>query len=72
VGRRLDVRVYDVSEPELDLPCADVLVAERRELLEPFVQIVELGDREVGLVYENERVARVLAPASRQLYWRGP
>ena len=40
-------------------------------MLEPYVQIVELGDREVGLVYKNERLAGVLAPGTRQLYWRG-
>jgi regulator of protease activity HflC (stomatin/prohibitin superfamily) len=36
------------------------------------VQIVELGDREVGLVYKNGRLTSVLAPGKRQLYWRGP
>ena len=36
------------------------------------MEIVELGDREVGLVYKNERLAGVLAPGARQLYWRGP
>jgi regulator of protease activity HflC (stomatin/prohibitin superfamily) len=70
--RKLEVQMYDVSEPELELPRADVLVAEARELLEPYVQIVELGDREVGLVYKNERLTGVLAPGTRQLYWRGP
>ena len=72
VGRGLDVVIYDVSKAELELPRADVLVAEARELLEPYVQIVELGDREVGLVYKNERLTGVLAPGSRQLYWKGP
>jgi regulator of protease activity HflC (stomatin/prohibitin superfamily) len=70
--RKLEVAVYDVSVPELVLPRADVLIAEARALLEPAVQIVELGDREVGLVYKNGRLAGVLAPGSRQLYWRGP
>jgi regulator of protease activity HflC (stomatin/prohibitin superfamily) len=41
-------------------------------LLAPYVQIVELGDREVGLVYKNERLVGVLAPGTRQLYWKGP
>ena len=70
--RKLEVQIYDVSEPEIELPRADVLVAEARALLEPYVQIVELGDREVGLVYKNERLTGVLAPGTRQLYWRGP
>jgi regulator of protease activity HflC (stomatin/prohibitin superfamily) len=70
--RRLEVQIYDVSQAELDLPRAEVLVSEARALLEPYVQIVELGDRQVGLVYKNERLAGVLAPGSRVLYWRGP
>jgi regulator of protease activity HflC (stomatin/prohibitin superfamily) len=70
--QRLAVQVFDVNAPEVALPRADVLVAEARALLEPAVEIVELGDREVGLVYKNERLAGVLAPGSRQLYWRGP
>ena len=41
-------------------------------MLEQHLQIVELGDREVGVVYKNERLAGVLAPGTRQLYWRGP
>jgi len=69
---KLEVQVYDVSEAELDLPRVDVLISESRALLEPYVQIVELGDREVGLVYKNERLHGVLAPGSRVLYWRGP
>jgi regulator of protease activity HflC (stomatin/prohibitin superfamily) len=72
VGRGLEVQMHDVSQPELALPRADVLINEARALLEPAVQIVELGEREVGLVYKNGRLSGVLAPATRQLYWRGP
>jgi hypothetical protein len=72
VGRNLTVQVYDVGKPEADLPRADALAAEERTLLEPYVQIVELGDREVGLVYKNERLTGVQAPGTRQIYWRGP
>ncbi|HEX6637830.1 MAG TPA: slipin family protein [Steroidobacteraceae bacterium] len=72
VGGHLAVQVYDVTQPEVVLPRADVLLAQARAALEPHVQIVELGDREVGLVYKNERLAGVLAPGTRQFYWRGP
>ena len=68
---RCTVQTFDVSVPEISLPRADVLLAESRAMLEPYVQIVELGDREAGLVYKNERLAGVLAPGSRALYWRG-
>jgi regulator of protease activity HflC (stomatin/prohibitin superfamily) len=72
VGRGLDVQVYDVTKAEIELPRVEVLIAESRALLEPYVQIVELGDRQVGLVYKDERLTGVLAPGTRQLYWRGP
>ncbi|HTU67733.1 MAG TPA: slipin family protein [Steroidobacteraceae bacterium] len=72
VGRGVEVKVYDVSQAELELPRAEVLVAEARALLEPCVQIVELGDREVGLVYKNGLLSGVLGPGARRLYWRGP
>src|SRR5690554_2661169 len=71
-GRGLAVQVYDVTQAEVALPRAEVLIAEAREKLEASMQIVELSDREVGLVYKNDRLAGVLAPGTRQLYWRGP
>jgi regulator of protease activity HflC (stomatin/prohibitin superfamily) len=70
--KRLAALTFDISTPELTLPRVDVLITQARALLEPFVQIVELGDREVGLVYKNERLTGVLAPGTRALYWRGP
>jgi regulator of protease activity HflC (stomatin/prohibitin superfamily) len=69
---KLYVQMYNASMPELTLPNTDVLLAEARGILDPYVQVVELGDREVGLVYKNERLSGVLAPGTRQLYWRGP
>jgi len=70
--QRLAMKVFDVNTPELMLPRAEILIAESRVLLEPHLQVVELGDREVGLLYKNERLSGVLAPGSVQVYWRGP
>ena len=71
-GHEVVVKMYDVTQPEIELPRADVLIAEARDQLETCAQIVELGDREVGLVYKNDRLSGVLSPGTRQLYWRGP
>jgi hypothetical protein len=40
-------------------------------MVEKYFSIVETGDREVGVVYKNGKVAGILAPGKRQLYWRG-
>lgn len=68
---RSEVQVHDVTVPEFEHPRIDVLVKEARPLMERHFQIVDVGDREVGVVYKRDRVAGILAPGRRQLYWRG-
>jgi len=69
---RTEIKVYDVAVAEFEHPRVDVLITEARALIERYLMIVELGDREVGLVYKNDRLVSVLPPGKRQLYWRGP
>jgi len=40
-------------------------------LVEQHFHVFEMADTEVGLVYKDNKLASVLAPGSRQLYWRG-
>jgi regulator of protease activity HflC (stomatin/prohibitin superfamily) len=70
--KRTEVQVYDLSVPEFEHARVDFLVKEARATMEQYFTIVELGDREVGAVYKNGRVAGLIAPGKRQLYWRGP
>jgi hypothetical protein len=66
------VHLYDVTVPEFEHPCIDLLLSEARSTLEQYFDIVELGAREVGVVYKNGNVAGMLAAGQRQLYWKGP
>jgi regulator of protease activity HflC (stomatin/prohibitin superfamily) len=70
--KRCEVAVYDMSTPEFEHPRVDVFVKDAYALIESDLMVVELGDREVGLVYKNGRLVSVLAPGKRQLYWKGP
>jgi SPFH domain/Band 7 family protein len=70
--KRVDVQVYDLTVTEFEHARVDFLVEEARATIEKYFTIVELGDREVGVVYKNGRVAGLVAPGKRQLYWRGP
>jgi regulator of protease activity HflC (stomatin/prohibitin superfamily) len=70
--KRTYVQVYDLTAPEFEHPRVDFLVKDARATVEKYFQIVETGDREVGVVYKNGKLAGVLAPGKRQLYWRGP
>lgn len=69
---RVGVEVHNLTVPEFTHPYVDVLVKEKRDLMDKFFQLVELGEYEVGLVYKNGKLNGVLMPGTRQLYWKGP
>jgi len=69
---QLEIQVYDLTVPEFEHPRVDFLVKEARQTLEKHFDIVELTESEAGLVYKNGKLAGVLAPGKRQLYWKGP
>jgi len=69
---RVQTQVYDATVPEFEHPRLDVLLADARERVERWLQVVELGEREVGLVYKRAKLAGVLPAGKRQVYWRGP
>jgi hypothetical protein len=68
----LAVHMYDITVPEFEHPRVDVLLHEARAMLQRYFQIVEIGEREIGVVYKNGKLDSVLAPGKRQLYWKGP
>jgi regulator of protease activity HflC (stomatin/prohibitin superfamily) len=70
--KRTEVQVCDLTVPEFEHARVDFLVKESRALIDRYFTIVELGEREVGVVSKQGKVAGVLAPGKRQLYWRGP
>jgi regulator of protease activity HflC (stomatin/prohibitin superfamily) len=70
--RRTEVQTYDLTVPEFEHPKVDFLLAAAGTAITTHFQVVELEDREVGLVYKNGKIAGVLPPGKRQLYWRGP
>jgi len=72
VPGRVKVEVYDITRAAFSHAYEDVLIKDQTALCEKYFQLVELGEYEVGLVYKNDKLATVLAPATRQLYWKGP
>lgn len=66
------VDLYDITTPEFEHPRVDLLLKEARADMERYFQIVELTEQEVGVVYKNGKLAGVLPPGKRQLYWKGP
>ena len=69
---RYDVERFDVTEPAFTHALADYLVSAEREEVGRLFTIVATADSEVAVVYWNERIAEVVRPAERKLYWNGP
>jgi regulator of protease activity HflC (stomatin/prohibitin superfamily) len=70
--KRTEVQVYDLTVPEFEHARVDFLLEEAREIVDKYFTVVQIGNSEVGVVYKSGKVAGVLAPGARQLYWRGP
>ena len=70
--RRYDVERFDVTEPAFTHALADYLVEAEPEDVERLFTVVATGEREVAVVYWNDRIAEVVRPAERRLYWNGP
>lgn len=71
-GNRTQIEVYDLLVPEFEHRLADFLVKKVPQLAQQHFDVTELGDREVGLVFKDNKLTDVLPPATRQLYWKGP
>ena len=69
--KRTEVQVYDLTVPEFEHPRVDFLLEEARETVSQYFVVVQIGNSEVGVVYKSGKVSDVLAPGTRQLYWRG-
>src|SRR5205085_1853344 len=48
------------------------ILAERPELAERYFSVIETGDAQVAVVYLDGKLARVIGPAKRVLFWKGP
>ena len=69
--RRFAVERFDLSIAEFKHRLIDYLAEAERAEVDRLFHVVETNADEVALVYLNDRVATVLGPAERQLYWKG-
>ena len=63
---------HSVRELVLDSTWADYLATERPDLVADYFRVVETRDFEVAAVYLDRKLARVIGPGKRVLFWRGP
>ena len=69
---RVVIEVCNINDPAFNYEYVDILLESAPELAAKHFVIADINDSEVGLVYYNDRLSRVLNPGTRQLFWIEP
>jgi regulator of protease activity HflC (stomatin/prohibitin superfamily) len=69
--RKIEVEVFDLSVPEFTHRLTDLLIKQFADEVAKRFGIVELNATQVALITKNGRLAYVLAPSTRTLFWKG-
>jgi len=67
-----ETEVYPLAKAEFDSPWVNFLMRERPEVAAANFVIVETSDNEVALVSIDRKLAAVVGPGKRKLYWNRP
>lgn len=70
-GRKLRLEKFDITSVQFEHPKLKFLVRQYRELLKRFIDVFELSDKEVGVIYRDQKLSDVLAPGSLMVTWKG-
>ena len=72
LGRGIELERYNVRELVYSGEWADYIANSRPEVAARYFTIVETSDAQVAVVYLDGRLARVIGPSNRVLFWKGP
>jgi regulator of protease activity HflC (stomatin/prohibitin superfamily) len=71
-GRALEFGIYDLKTIVFESPWSDYLAGERKDIADRYFTTVETSDAQVAVVYLDGKLARVIGPGKRVLFWKGP
>ena len=66
------IEVRNINDPAFEYEYVDILLETAPLLVQQHFVLADINDDEVGLVYYNDRLSRVLTPGTRQLFWAEP
>jgi len=71
LGQGIELERHNVRQLVYSGEWADYIAKSRTDVATRFFTVVETSDVQVALVYLDRRLARVVAPSSRVLFWKG-
>src|SRR5215472_7184583 len=72
LGQGIELLRYNVSGLVYSGEWADYIANSRPEIATRCFTVVETSESEVAVVYMDGRLARVITPSARMLFWKGP
>lgn len=71
LGHSYTVERFSTRDPQLRTDWATVLVKEHPNVVAHYFTLVETGDTEVAVVWQDGTLLTVVAPGKRVLFWKG-
>src|SRR2546429_7081816 len=71
LGRGVELERHNIKDLVFAGERADYIVREQPELASRYFTVVDTADSQVAVVYLNGKLARVVKPGNRVLFWRG-
>jgi len=71
LGRGIALERFGIQAQAFTSEWADHLVSQKPELTARYFTVIETSDSQVAIVYLDGKLARVIGPGKRVLFWRG-
>ena len=71
LGRDVELERYNTRDLVFASERADYIVRDQPELAARYFTVIDTGDSQVAVVYQDGKLARVVKPGTRVLFWRG-
>lgn len=71
VLHKIEVQRFDITVPTFGHRLQDFLIEQYCDQVERHFDVVETNENEIAIVYHNDRVTLVMAPATRKLFTKG-
>jgi hypothetical protein len=70
-GRGVELRPHSVGDPIFVGEWAEYIANHQPETVARYFTVIETSDAQVAVVHLDGRLARIIAPSNRVLYWKG-
>lgn len=70
-GRNLKVEKFDITAVCFEHPKLKFLLRQYRALLDSYLDVFELEDTQLGIIYRDQKISDILPPGNMMVTWKG-